>query len=719
MLQILCVAEKPSVARQLAAKFLRLSSNECMRLAENLYNRGIISYPRTETDAFSGMVLPVAGLKLVEGVTTPPKSLDEAGLLVLLDRYGIGTDATMHEHIKNVILRNYVEKKSNGQLVPTKLGFAISLVFARHFPDLISVSIRSKLEAQVKAIAHSTCHVIASLGERESGRDFARRGRSICARTQALVLNAMAANSLKILIASSLGPKGRFKTLVSGGGELEITKDGNCMLKNMQIQHPTAAMLARAAVAQDTVTGDGSCTVILLIGSLLEQARRYYFEGIHPRHLSAGLDFAKQAVLKYLDEFAVAQKLSCESRDLLFNVARSSLCTKVKPTMAQTLAGIIVKCIHCLCQQPGEAESSESLIPLDLYMVEVLPIKVGTDPEVEFFRGMVMDHGCRHPAMPTSLENCFVLTCNVSLEYEKTEVNSSFVYSDAKSRSELAQAERSFTTKKVQQIIDLKRRLCTAENGKNFVVMNQKGIDPAALEMLAKERIMALRRVKRRNMERITYCCGGSPVNSVDGLQESDLGFAESCWEISLGDEKYTFLKGRKNPRSCCIVIKAAATYEVSRIKEAIRDALRACKNALDDQKLVPGAGAFEFAAATHLQTLAAEQPLGKNAYGVQMLAESLLAVPKALAQNAGLNAQDMLQRMKEKALASRGATPREFVGLDLDSGRVMDPTLEGVWDGYSVKKQTVNLAVLLAQQLVLIDEIIRAGKNMSPAQQS
>merc|ERR1719321_1568540 len=116
-------------------------------------------------------------------------------------------------------------------------------------------------------------------------------------------------------------------------------------------------------------------------------------------------------------------------------------------------------------------------------------------------RGMVMDHGSRHDDMPERLENCYIMTLNVSLEYEKTEVNAGFFYSSADQRDKLVESERKFTDEKVRKIIELKRKVCTEENKKTFVLLNQKGIDPPSLEMLARENIIALRRVKRRNME--------------------------------------------------------------------------------------------------------------------------------------------------------------------------------------------------------------------------
>jgi T-complex protein 1 subunit zeta len=178
-------------------------------------------------------------------------------------------------------------------------------------------------------------------------------------------------------------------------------------------------------------------------------------------------------------------------------------------------------------------------------------------------KGLVLDHGTRHPDMPKSLKNCYILTCNVSLEYEKTEVNSGFFFSTAEEREKLAISERKFTDERCQKIIDFKRKVCDGTD-KTFVVINQKGIDPICLEAFAKEGMMALRRAKKRNMERLTLACGGSACNSIDDLSIEDLGYAEHVHETVLGDDKYTFVEGVANPLSCTILIKGPNEHTIA-----------------------------------------------------------------------------------------------------------------------------------------------------------
>merc|ERR1719287_92782 len=233
--------------------------------------------------------------------------------------------------------------------------------------------------------------------------------------------------------------------------------------------------------------------------------------------------------MSFLDSFKVPVADALNDREKLVCVARTSLRTKIMPSIADSMAEAVVDAVRCI-KKPDE--------PLDLHMVEVLHMRHKLVTETKLIRGLVLDHGSRHPDMPKRLENCYILTCNVSLEYEKSEVNAGFFYSSAEQRDKLVESERRFTDEKVKKIIELKKRACTEENKKTFVLINQKGIDPPSLEMLAREGIIALRRAKRRNMERLPLAVGGEAVNSVDDLDVSDLGYADLVYEQTLEEEK-------------------------------------------------------------------------------------------------------------------------------------------------------------------------------------
>jgi T-complex protein 1 subunit zeta len=279
--------------------------------------------------------------------------------------------------------------------------------------------------------------------------------------SQALAVNMSGAKGLQEVLKTNLGPKGTMKMLVSGAGDIKITKDGNVLLHEMQIQHPTASLIARASTAQDDITGDGTTSTVLLIGEFLKQADLYISEGLHPRIICEGFDLAKAKALEVLDEMKV-QLTEPERKEILTAVARTSLGTKVHPAHADMLTSIVVDGVLAIRKEG---------VPIDLHMVELMEMQHRSETDTQLVRGLVMDHGSRHPDMPKRLENCYILTMNVSLEYEKTEVNSGFFYKSAEDREKLVVAERQFIEDRVNKIVELKKKMCDGTD-KTFVVIN-------------------------------------------------------------------------------------------------------------------------------------------------------------------------------------------------------------------------------------------------------
>lgn len=300
----------------------------------------------------------------------------------------------------------------------------------------------------------------------------------------------------------------------------------------------------------------------------------------------------------------------------------------------------------------------------------------------------------------------------------RSEVNSGFFYSSAEQREKLVESERRFVDARLKKIVEFKQAVCDAPTDpssstdgkpskpKNFVIFNQKGIDPLSLDVLAKHGILALRRAKRRNMERLQLCCGGIAQNSVDDLTPDVLGYAGLVYEHTLGEEKFTFVEEVKEPKSVTLLIKGECCYErgsrlaltgtdfvwtgpnahtINQIQDAVRDGLRSVKNAVEDTTLVPGGGAFEIACASHLSDATKKLAKGRAKLGVQAFADALLVIPKTLAQNGGFDVQDAIVAMQDEYAEGH------VVGLDLKSGEPFDVVGEGVWDNYRVKRHMLH----------------------------
>jgi T-complex protein 1 subunit zeta len=231
---------------------------------------------------------------------------------------------------------------------------------------------------------------------------------TIVRQQNALLMNIGAARGLQSILKTNLGPKGTMKMLVSGSGDVKLTKDGNVLLHEMQIQHPTASLIARAATAQDDITGDGTTSNVLLVAEILKEAQRWVGEGLHPRAIAEGLTVARAQLHAALQE--CKREVDTHDKELLYSVCRTSLLTKLRPDLAEKLSQLVVDAVLTIRRDEE---------PVDLFMVEMMLMQHKTDLDTRLVAGLVLDHGCRHPSMPKRAENAFILTCNVSLEYEK------------------------------------------------------------------------------------------------------------------------------------------------------------------------------------------------------------------------------------------------------------------------------------------------------------
>lgn len=399
--------------------------------------------------------------------------------------------------------------------------------------------------------------------------------------------------------------------------------------------------------------------------------------------------------MQFLDSFKIAKDID---RELLLAIARTSLTTKLNHTLAERVTPIVADAVLSIYSPPER---------IDLHMIEIMKMQHQSAAETQLVRGLVLDHGARHPDMPKRLENAYILTLNVSLEYEKSEVNSGFFYSNAEQREKLVESERKFVDAKLKKIVDLKNEVCGLDQNKGFVIVNQKGIDPLSLDVLARNNIFALRRAKRRNMERLQLVCGGTAQNSVDDLSPDVLGFAGLVYEHTLGEEKYTFIEEVKDPKSVTILIRGPNAHTIAQINDAVRDGLRSVVNAITDKSVVPGAGAFEIACASHLTgDFLHKDVKGKHKAGVQAYADALLVIPKTLATNGGFDTLDTLAACQDEVADGH------VVGIDLSSGEPMDPVLEGVYDSFRVLRNAIASATSIAVNLLLCDELLKAGRS-------
>ena len=520
---------------------------------------------------------------------------------------------------------------------------------------------------------------------------------------QAQNINFSSSHIIAQLMKTNIGPNGSTKLLENSDGTLSLTKDGGNLIKQLTIINPTALFIARAAMSQEKMFHDGVSTIVTLIDSILTQSEYIVNEGIHPRIISNGLLEARDAILTFLDTLSIETPTD---RSSLRDIANSASLTKCP----QIVSDILVDAILCTREKKtlkttrenfktGEKnETTRTFFDVDLDRIEVLKVK-SQQKDVRLIKGIVLDQGFRHENMPKNMKDVRILLLNVSLVLEDTAVSTYMPVANADQRERLTIASRKFVENKVKAIIELRDAIKS-----DFLLVNGKGIDGPSLDILSRANISALRNVSQKNINRLMHATGARVVNCIDDLTPQDLGFAGHVFEETFRGEKTVYVDEVKDPKAVAIVIRGLDDTYSGLVESAVFDGLRALKHAMFDGKILPGAGATEIAINVFLEEYKKKVD-PKFRIGINVMQEAILAIPRCLAENSGLDVAEVIVDMQKEAEGG------ELGGIDLDTGEVIDPTLFGIFDNYCVKRGILQSAPIVATQLLLVDQIIQSGK--------
>jgi len=503
--------------------------------------------------------------------------------------------------------------------------------------------------------------------------------------------NITAARLVAEAVKSALGPKGMDKMLVDSFGDVTITSDGHTILKEMDIQHPAAKMMVEVAKTQDDEVGDGTTTAVVIAAELLGRAEDLVDKNVHPTIIIDGYRKAADKALETLEEIAIHVKP--EDKDFLKKVAMTAMASKLVAENRECLSDIAASAILNVAQKVED----QYKVDLDDVMVEKKAGESLTDTKL--IEGIVLDKEVVHPGMPKRVEKAKIAILDCALEVEKTEF-------DAKLNIESPEQMEAFLQQEENMLKDMVDKI--AATGANVLVC-QKGIDDMAQHLLARRDILAVRRAKKSDMEKLAKATRGKVVTNLDDFVKEDLGYAELVEERKIGDDKMTFIEGCENPRSVAILIRGGTERIVDEAERSIHDALCVVRDVVQEPKIVAGGGAPELEVARAIKKYAEGLP-GKEQLAVQCYAEALEVVPTTLGENAGLDPIDILSELR--ARHEEGET---WAGVGVHEGKVKDMKELEVFEPLLVKKQIIKSATEAASMILKIDDVIAAGKMKAP----
>ncbi|MGC9310841.1 MAG: thermosome subunit beta, partial [Candidatus Aenigmatarchaeota archaeon] len=459
--------------------------------------------------------------------------------------------------------------------------------------------------------------------------------------------NITAAVAVSEMVRSTLGPRGMDKMLVDSIGDITITNDGVTILEEMEVQHPAAKMMIEVAKTQEQEVGDGTTTAVVLAGRLLKKAESLIDQGIHPIIIINGYRLARKKALQLLKELGT--DVTFRDKDKLKKVALTAMTGKGSESAKDELAQIAIDALSYVSRQEGD---KVVIRPED---VQIEKKHGGSLTDTELVKGIVIDKEIVHPAMPKKLENAKILLLNAALEVKSTETEMKISITDPDKL-------RAFADQETKVLKDLAGKI-KASGAK--VVFAQKGIDDLVQYYLSKNGIMAVRRVKESDMDRLSKATGARVLSTLEDLSEDDLGFAGQVDEKKIGDDKMVFVRKCKDPRAVSILVRGGTEHVVDEVKRAVEDAVLGVASTLEVGSFAYGGGAIEIELARKLRDYA-ESIGGKEQVSINAFADALEIIPRTLAESAGRDAVELLVNAKSKHEAGAANT-----GINVFEGKV------------------------------------------------
>ncbi len=503
--------------------------------------------------------------------------------------------------------------------------------------------------------------------------------------------NIAASKIIAEIIHTSLGPRGMDKMLVDSLGDVTITNDGATILKEIDVQHPAAKMLVEIAKTTDNEVGDGTTSVVVLAGALLEHAETLLNLDIHPTIIVDGYRKAAKKAKQFLQD--IADTVSANDKSMLLKIAKTSMQTKLVRRNSSELAELVVKAILQVADKEGEK-----------YIVDIDDIKVekkagGSIQDSSLFQGIVLDKEVVHGGMPKEINDAKIALINTALEISKTETDAKINISNPQQLKAFLDEENRMLKTMVDKVIG---------SGAN-VVLCQKGIDDMAQHYLAKAGVLAVRRIKESDLTKLAKATAARIVTNLDDLFEKDLGSAELVEEKKIEEDRWVFIEGCKHPKSVTLLLRGGSQRVIDELERSVHDALMVVKDVMELPSVVAGGGAPETFAATKIRNWSRSLE-GREQLAAEKFAEALESIPLALAETAGMDPIDTLTSLRSKQLKGE-----KWTGIDIMKNRIANMKSSDIIEPLVVKHQIVSAASEAACMILRIDDVVATAKSSGP----
>mmetsp|Transcript_6056 Transcript_6056/g.6616 ORF Transcript_6056/g.6616 Transcript_6056/m.6616 type:complete len:535 (-) Transcript_6056:35-1639(-) len=501
----------------------------------------------------------------------------------------------------------------------------------------------------------------------------------------------LAARTVANLLKTSLGPRGMDKIMVSPDGDVTVTNDGATIMDNMLVKDQVAKLMVDLSKSQDNEIGDGTTSVVVLAGALLERAGTLLDRGIHPLRIAKGFEKAAEICASYLEEITDKLEWSKDKIDGLVDLATTCLSSKVVNKCGRKLGEITVKAVLSV------ADLERKDVNLD--MIKLSGRVGGRLEDTALVDGIVVQNKeFSHPQMPKDLKDVKLCVLTCPFEPPKTKTKTETIIKDVEAYNKLASMEKEYFKEMVKKVKD---------SGCNLALC-QWGFDDEANHLLYANGIPAVRWIGGVEIELIAIATGARIVPRFEELNAKALGTAASVTEHSFGTTKdrMIVIKGCPNSKAVTIFVRGGNQMLVDEAKRSVHDALCTVRNLIIDNRVVYGGGAAEIACSLKVSE-EADKISSIEQYAMRAFADALDAVPLALAENSGLPGIETLAAVK----SAQAKTGNPRLGIDCLSKGTNDMKAQNVCEPFIAKKQQLLLAAQVVKMILKIDDVVGQGE--------
>merc|ERR1712004_856224 len=507
--------------------------------------------------------------------------------------------------------------------------------------------------------------------------------------TEQVVSNINACSAIVDAIRTTLGPRGMDKLIVDARGKATISNDGATIMKLLDVVHPAAKTLVDIAKSQDAEVGDGTTSVVILAGEFLKQCKSFIEEGVHPRVVVRGFRKAANMAVSRVKDLAVSIPED-ERRSQLVKCAATAMSSKLINQQRDLFSNMVVDAVSTL----------DELMPLN--MIGIKKVQGGSLQETQLIEGVAFKKTFSYAGFEMQQKhynNPKIALLNIELELKAEKDNAEVRVDNVEEYQKIVDAEWNILYDKLEKI----------EKSGAKVVLSKLPIGDVATQYFADRGMFCAGRVLEEDLNRTMKACGGSIQTTVNDLNDETLGFCEFFEEKQVGGERFNFFTGVPKTKTCTIILRGGAEQFVEETERSLHDAIMIVRRAIKNDAVVAGGGAIEMELSKHLRNHA-RSVQGKEQMFITAMAKSLEVIPRQLCENAGFDATNILNKLRQKH-----AEGGMWYGVDINNEDISDNMAAFVWEPALVKINALSAASEACCLILSVDESIKNAKSSSP----